>query len=72
MSVAVGLVAVLLVAALVESLVTPSPFPTAVRVFIGIAVEAAFLGYIVYFGRKAVAAGETGDIADAPDVVPTG
>jgi len=25
----------------------------------------------VYFGRRAVRAGETGDIADAPDVVPT-
>jgi hypothetical protein len=25
----------------------------------------------VYFGRRAVRAGDTGDIADAPDVVPT-
>jgi hypothetical protein len=33
--------------------------------------EAGFLAYIVYFGRRAVGAGETGDIADAPDVVPT-
>ena len=31
----------------------------------------AFLSYIVYFGRRAVQAGETGDIDDAPDVVPT-
>lgn len=71
MAVAVGLVVVLLVAGLLESLVTPSPFPTAVRVFIGVAVEVAFIAYVVYFGRKAVALGETGDIADAPDVVPT-
>jgi hypothetical protein len=26
----------------------------------------------VYFGRRAVKAGETGDTEDAPDVVPTG
>ena len=70
-AVAVGLVAVLLVAGLLEALVTPSPFPTFVRVALGVLVEAAFLGYIVYFGRRAVAAGETGDLTDAPDVVPT-
>jgi hypothetical protein len=29
------------------------------------------LTYIVYFGRRAARAGDTGDIADAPDVVPT-
>ena len=70
-SVAVGLVAVLLVSGLIEALVTPSPLPTFVRVGIGIIAEAAFLSYIVYFGRRAVKAGETGDIEDAPDVVPT-
>ena len=42
-----------------------------VRIGIGVLAEAAFLAYIVYFGRRAVRAGETGDIADAPDVVPT-
>lgn len=71
-SVAVGLVAVLLVSGLIEALVTPSPLPTAVRVGIGVIAEAAFLSYIAYFGRRAVKAGETGDIEDAPDVVPTG
>ncbi|WP_099025800.1 stage II sporulation protein M [Mycolicibacterium palauense] len=71
-SVAVGLVAVLLVAGLIEALVTPSPFPTAVRIAIGVAAEAAFLTYVVYFGRRAERAGESGDLADAPDVVPTG
>jgi hypothetical protein len=34
--------------------------------------EIAFLYYVIHFGRKAVAAGETGDVEDAPDVVPTG
>jgi uncharacterized membrane protein SpoIIM required for sporulation len=71
-SVAVGLAAVLLVSGLIEALVTPSPLPTAVRVGIGVVAELSFLSYIVYFGRRAVKAGETGDIDDAPDVVPTG
>jgi uncharacterized membrane protein SpoIIM required for sporulation len=70
-SVAGGLVAVLLVAGLIEALVTPSPLPTFARIGIGVAAEIAFLTYIVHFGRKAARAGETGDIDDAPDVVPT-
>jgi uncharacterized membrane protein SpoIIM required for sporulation len=71
-SVAVGLVGVLLVSGLIEALVTPSPLPTFVRVGIGVIAEAAFLCYTVYFGRRAMKAGETGDVEDAPDVVPTG
>jgi len=70
-AVAVGLVAVLLVSGLIEALVTPSPFPTFVRIAIGVAAEAAFIAYVVHFGRKAVAAGEIGDVDDAPDLVPT-
>jgi uncharacterized membrane protein SpoIIM required for sporulation len=70
-SVAVGLVAVLLVSGLIEALVTPSPLPTFVRVGIGVVVEVGFLAYIAYFGRRAAKAGETGDIAEAPDIVPT-
>ena len=70
-SVAVGLVGVLLVSGLIEALVTPSPLPPFVRVGIGVIAEAAFLSYIVYFGRRAAHAGETGDVDDAPDVVPT-
>ncbi len=67
-SVAVGLAVVLLVSGLIEAMVTPSPLPTFVRILIGVLAEAAFLGYVVHFGRKAVAAGESGDLADAPDV----
>ena len=70
-AVAVGLVAVLVVAGLVEAFVSPSPLPTVARIAIGVAVEAAFLGYVVYFGARAARAGETGDVADAPDVLPT-
>lgn len=69
--VAVGLAVVLLVSGLIEALVTPSPFPTFVRIAIGVAAEVAFLAYVVHFGRRAERAGETGDVADAPDVVPT-
>jgi uncharacterized membrane protein SpoIIM required for sporulation len=68
---AIGLVVVLLVSGLIEGLVTPSPLPTFLRIGIGVAAEAAFLAYVIYFGRKAVRAGETGDVVDAPDVVPT-
>jgi uncharacterized membrane protein SpoIIM required for sporulation len=71
-SVAVGLVGVLLVSGLIEALVTPSHLPTFVRVGIGIIAEVAFLSYVVYFGRRAARAGETGDIDDAPDLIPTG
>ncbi|GBG35962.1 stage II sporulation protein M [Mycobacterium montefiorense] len=71
-SVAVGLVGVLLVSGLIEALVTPSQLPTFVRIGIGFIAEAAFLSYVIYFGRRAVQAGETGDIDDAPDVIPTG
>ncbi|MGH3635991.1 stage II sporulation protein M [Mycobacterium sp.] len=71
-AIAVGLVVVLLVSGVIEALVTPSPLPTFVRIGIGIAAEAAFLAYVIYFGRRAARTGETGDIAEAPDVIPTG
>jgi uncharacterized membrane protein SpoIIM required for sporulation len=70
-AVAVGLIGVLLVSGLIEALVTPSPLPTAVRIGIGVAAEIGFLAYVFHFGRKAAKAGETGDVDDAPDVVPT-
>ncbi|HEX2285819.1 MAG TPA: stage II sporulation protein M [Mycobacterium sp.] len=70
-AVGIGLVVVLLVAGLIEALVTPSPLPTFARIAIGVAAEIAFLAYVFHFGRNAARAGETGDVADAPDVVPT-
>jgi uncharacterized membrane protein SpoIIM required for sporulation len=71
-AVAAGLAVVLLLSGLIEALVTPSALPTFARIAIGVAAEVAFLAYVVHFGRKAVRAGESGDIEDAPDVVPTG
>ncbi len=70
-AVAAGLVVVLLISGLIEALVTPSGLPTFARIGIGVLAECLFLGYVVYFGRRAVRAGQTGDIADRPDVVPT-
>lgn len=69
---AIGLAVVLLVSGLIEALVTPSSLPAWARIGIGVLAELAFLGYVFHFGRKAVRAGETGDLEDAPDVVPTG
>ncbi|OPE53026.1 stage II sporulation protein M, partial [Mycolicibacterium diernhoferi] len=71
MSVAGGLVVVLLISGLIEALVTPSPLPTWARITVGVTAEIAFLAYVFHFGAKASRAGETGDIDDAPDVVPT-
>ncbi|GGS99596.1 hypothetical protein GCM10010156_67090 [Planobispora rosea] len=69
-SVALGLVAVLLVSGLIEALVTPSPLPTWARIGIGVVAEAVFIAYVVYFGRRAAREGESGDVERAPDVVP--
>lgn len=71
-AVAGGLVAILLISGLIEALVTPSPLPTAARVAIGVVAEIGFLAYVFHFGRRAERTGETGDIEDAPDIVPIG
>ena len=62
-TVAIGLVVVLLVSGLVEAFVTPSPLPTWARITIGALVWIAFLAYVFRFGRSAARAGETGDLA---------
>jgi uncharacterized membrane protein SpoIIM required for sporulation len=60
--IAVGLVPVLFVSGLVEAFVTPSGLPTWARIALGALVWAAFVGYVVVLGGRAVRAGETGDI----------
>jgi uncharacterized membrane protein SpoIIM required for sporulation len=62
-AVALGLIGVLCVSGLLEAFITPAPFPTGVRIAIGIGVWCAFIGYIVVFGGRAVRAGETGDVS---------
>lgn len=70
--IAVGLVLVLLLSGVIEAFVTPSPLPTAARVGIGVAAEVAFLTYVALLGRRAVRAGDIGDLApgEAPDQAP--
>jgi uncharacterized membrane protein SpoIIM required for sporulation len=62
MTIAIGLVVVLLVTGVIEAFVTPSPLPTWARVGIGVLAEAAFFAYVVRYGRRAALAGETGDL----------
>ncbi|WP_182906104.1 stage II sporulation protein M [Microbispora sp. H13382] len=71
MSVALGLVVVLLVSGLIEAGVTPSGLPTWARISIGALAEALFLAYVIVFGRRAERRDETGDIEHAPDLAPT-
>ena len=61
-TVALGLVLVLLVSGLVEGFVTPSPLPTWARITIGFLVFAAYWVYTLVLGRRAVAAGYRGDL----------
>ena len=70
---ALGLVVVLLVSGAIEGFVTPSGLPTWARVGIGVLAEVAFFAYVLILGRRAVRAGETGDIsaADRGDMLPT-
>lgn len=62
---AMGLTAVLFVSGLLEAFVTPSGLPTWARIGIGATAEVLFLLYALVLGRRAAAAGETGDVAAA-------
>lgn len=61
-SVVLGLVVVLAISGVIEAFVTPSPLPTWARIGIGVVAEVAFLTYVFTLGRRAVAAGRTGDL----------
>ncbi|MGK5530187.1 stage II sporulation protein M [Streptomyces sp. URMC 129] len=62
---AIGLLVVLLISGVIEGFVTPSGLPTWARIAIGVLAELAFLVYVFVLGRRAAAAGETGDMAAA-------
>ncbi|GAA1555930.1 stage II sporulation protein M [Kribbella sancticallisti] len=62
---AIGLTVILLISGLIEAMITPSPLPTAVRVGIGVIAEIAFFVYVWTLGRRAVMAGEYGDVEAA-------
>jgi uncharacterized membrane protein SpoIIM required for sporulation len=69
-TIALGLIVVLLTSGLIEAFVTPSPLATWARILIGVVAETAFLSYVIVAGRRAQAAGLTGDMAEAPDAAP--
>jgi uncharacterized membrane protein SpoIIM required for sporulation len=69
-TVAIGLVVVLLCSGAIEAFVTPSPLPTWARIAIGGAAEVAFLSYVLVLGRRATAAGLTPDMDEIPDALP--
>jgi uncharacterized membrane protein SpoIIM required for sporulation len=70
MTVALGMIVTLLISGSIEAFVTPSSLPTWARILIGGCVEAAFLSYVIGLGGRAARAGQSADIAEAPDVVP--
>ena len=71
LTIALGLVVVLLVSGLVEAFVTPSPLPTWARILVGATVWIAFLAYITVFGRRAELAGDLGDVGDRAAITET-
>jgi uncharacterized membrane protein SpoIIM required for sporulation len=72
-TVALGLVLVLLVSGLVEGFVTPSGLPAWLRLAIGFLVFAAYWAYTLILGRRAVEAGHRGDlgVVDRGDAIIT-
>lgn len=62
--VAVGLIFVMGISALVEAFVTPSELPTWAKITIGALVLAAYWAYTLILGRRAVRAGDLGDLAE--------
>ncbi len=69
-TIALGLIGVLLVSGIIEAFVTPAPWPTWARITIGAVAELAFLTYVLLLGRRAVQAGHTPDIDTPPDTLP--
>ncbi|MFX4272458.1 stage II sporulation protein M [Propionibacteriaceae bacterium Y1685] len=61
-AIAIGAAAWLLISGCLEGFVTPSTLPAWARLTIGGVVWASFVTYVLVLGRRAVAAGHTGDI----------
>jgi len=70
LTIALGLIVVLLVSGAIEAFVTPSPLPSWARIGIGAVAEAAFLAYVIVLGRRAVAVGQGPDMEHGPDAAP--
>ncbi|MFF1878047.1 stage II sporulation protein M [Leifsonia sp. NPDC058230] len=63
-TVAIGCAITLFVSGLIEGFVTPSSLPVWLKISIGALALAAFLAYMLVLGRRAVRAGETGDLSE--------
>ena len=63
-TVAVTLTAALAVAGLIEAFVTPAQIPWAVKLVVGVLAVAVLWAYTLVLGRRAAAAGHTGDLAE--------
>jgi uncharacterized membrane protein SpoIIM required for sporulation len=63
-TVAIGCAITLFVSGLIEGFVTPSSLPVWLKIGIGALALAAFLAYMLILGRRAVRAGETGDLVE--------
>ncbi|WP_407341802.1 stage II sporulation protein M [Pengzhenrongella phosphoraccumulans] len=61
-TVAIGLVGVLAVSGLIEGFVTGSTLPWSAKITTGVVALTAFWVYTLVLGRRAVAAGQTGDL----------
>jgi uncharacterized membrane protein SpoIIM required for sporulation len=73
MTIALGLVLVLLVSGAIEAFVTPSPLPTWARIGIGVVVWVGFLSYVIVLGRRARDENDIGDLVGAgleTDILP--
>ena len=64
-TVALGLVLVLLVSGVVEGFVTPSDLPVWAKIAVGATVLAAYWGYVLRYGGRAHRTGAGGDLASA-------
>ncbi|MGP9682741.1 stage II sporulation protein M [Brachybacterium sp. AOP3-A1-3] len=63
-TVAIGLVPVLLISGFLEAFVTPSGLPPAVRIGLGVIAWAAFMVFFLVRGRQVHRLGITGDLSD--------
>ncbi len=68
-TVAVGLVFVLLVAGVIEGFVTPSDLPYWLRIAIGVLALGAFWAYTIIVGSRAARAGRTGSLGSTTAVI---
>ena len=71
MSIALGLIGVLLISGAIEGFVTGHVHTTWLRIGIGVVAETAFLTYVIVLGRRAVKEGDTGDATLRPATAPT-